>query len=49
MPCAGLVHRPMSAMVWQEGNYTGCEADRKRRLGEEAAQPHRIRHKPITR
>ena len=38
-----------SRVVWQEGNYTDYEADRKRRLGEAAAQPHRIRYKPITR
>jgi energy-dependent translational throttle protein EttA len=38
-----------SRVVWQEGNYADYEADRKRRLGEEAAQPHRIRYKPITR
>ncbi|MDQ3775445.1 MAG: energy-dependent translational throttle protein EttA [Pseudomonadota bacterium] len=38
-----------SRVVWQEGNYTDYEADRKRRLGEEAAQPHRIRYKPIIR
>jgi sulfate-transporting ATPase len=38
-----------SRVVWQEGNYTDYEADRKRRLGEEAAQPHRIRYKPMTR
>ena len=38
-----------SRVVWQEGNYTDYEADRKRRLGKEAAQPHRIRYKPITR
>jgi sulfate-transporting ATPase len=38
-----------SRVVWQEGNYTDYEADRKRRFGEEAAQPHRIRYKPITR
>ncbi|MGH8585534.1 MAG: energy-dependent translational throttle protein EttA [Gammaproteobacteria bacterium] len=38
-----------SRVVWQEGNYTDYEADRKRRLGEEATQPHRIRYKPITR
>jgi hypothetical protein len=36
-------------VVWQEGSYTDYEADRKRRLGEEAAQPHRIRYKPISR
>jgi energy-dependent translational throttle protein EttA len=38
-----------SRVVWQEGNYTDYETDHKRRLGEEAAQPHRIRYKPITR
>jgi energy-dependent translational throttle protein EttA len=38
-----------SRVVWQEGNYADYEADRNRRLGEEAAQPHRIRYKPITR
>ena len=38
-----------SRVVWQEGNYADYEVDRKRRLGEEAAQPHRIRYKPITR
>ena len=38
-----------SRVVWQEGNYTDYEADRKRRLGEEAAQPHRIRYKPMIR
>ena len=38
-----------SRVIWQEGNYTDYEADRKRRLGEEAAQPHRIRYKPISR
>lgn len=31
------------------GNYQEYEADKKRRLGEEAAKPKRIRYKPITR
>ena len=30
-----------------EGNYQDYEADRKRRLGAEAEQPHRIRYKPL--
>ncbi|MGH6953878.1 MAG: energy-dependent translational throttle protein EttA, partial [Alphaproteobacteria bacterium] len=30
-----------SKVVWFEGNYEGYEADRKRRLGAEADQPHR--------
>jgi ATP-binding cassette ChvD family protein len=38
-----------SQVVWFEGNYEDYEADRKRRLGEEADQPHRIRYKPLTR
>jgi energy-dependent translational throttle protein EttA len=32
---------------WFEGNYQDYEADRKRRLGAEADQPHRIRCKPL--
>jgi hypothetical protein len=32
-----------------EGNYADYEADRRRRLGAEAAQPHRIRYRPLTR
>jgi len=38
-----------SQMVWFEGNYADYEADRHRRLGAEADQPHRIRYKPLTR
>ena len=34
-----------SQVVWFEGNYQAYEADRKRRLGAEADQPHRIRYK----
>jgi ATP-binding cassette ChvD family protein len=36
-----------SEVVWFEGNYADYEADLKRRKGEDAAQPHRIRYKPI--
>ena len=36
-----------SQAVWFEGNYQDYEADRKRRLGAEAAQPHRIRYKKL--
>ena len=32
-----------SKVVWYEGNYSEYEADRKKRLGKEADQPHRIR------
>ncbi len=31
------------------GNYREYEEDKRRRLGEEAARPHRLRYKPITR
>jgi ATP-binding cassette ChvD family protein len=34
-------------VVWFEGNYQDYEADRKRRLGTEAEQPHRLRHKKL--
>jgi len=36
-----------SKVVWFEGNYADYEADRKRRLGDEAENPHRIRFKPL--
>ena len=38
-----------SQAVWFEGNYADYEADRKRRLGAAAEQPHRIKYKPLTR
>ncbi|MGD8277321.1 MAG: energy-dependent translational throttle protein EttA [Gemmatimonadota bacterium] len=38
-----------SRVFWYEGNYQEYEADRRRRLGAEAEQPHRIRYKPLTR
>jgi ATP-binding cassette ChvD family protein len=37
-----------SQVVWFEGNYQDYEADRKRRLGAAADQPHRIRYKKLT-
>ncbi|WP_457673882.1 energy-dependent translational throttle protein EttA [Thiolapillus sp.] len=36
-----------SKVTWFEGNYEDYEADRKRRLGEAADQPHRIKYKRI--
>jgi len=36
-----------SKTTWFEGNYADYEADRTRRLGAEAAQPHRIRYKRL--
>jgi energy-dependent translational throttle protein EttA len=38
-----------SQVVWFEGNYQDYEADRKKRLGGEAEQPHRLRYKPLSR
>jgi sulfate-transporting ATPase len=38
-----------SQTVWFEGNYADYEVDRRRRLGAEADQPHRIKYKPLTR
>jgi ATP-binding cassette ChvD family protein len=34
-------------VVWFEGNYQDYEADRKRRLGADAEQPHRLRFKKL--
>jgi sulfate-transporting ATPase len=36
-----------SQVVWFEGNYADYEADRKRRLGADAEQPHRIKFKRL--
>jgi ATPase subunit of ABC transporter with duplicated ATPase domains len=38
-----------SEVRWWEGNFTDYEADRKKRLGVEADQPHRLRYKPLLR
>jgi energy-dependent translational throttle protein EttA len=38
-----------SEVVWFEGNYQDYEADRKRRLGAAAEQPHRIKYRKLTR
>ncbi len=38
-----------SQVVWFEGNYQEYVEDYKRRKGDEAVQPHRIRYKPLTR
>ena len=36
-----------SQVVWFEGNYQDYEADRRRRLGAEADQPHRIKYRKL--
>jgi ATPase subunit of ABC transporter with duplicated ATPase domains len=38
-----------SQVVWFEGNYQDYESDRKRRLGVDADQPHRIKYRKLTR
>ncbi len=38
-----------SEVRWFEGNFSDYEADRKKRLGVDADQPHRIRYKPLVR
>jgi ATP-binding cassette ChvD family protein len=38
-----------SEVVWFEGNYQDYEVDRKRRLGTDADQPHRIKYRKLTR
>ena len=38
-----------SHVEWFEGNYQAYEEDKKRRLGVDAAQPTRIKYKPISR
>jgi len=36
-----------STVTWFEGNYSDYEEDRKRRLGDDAMNPHRIKYKPL--
>jgi energy-dependent translational throttle protein EttA len=38
-----------SQVVWYEGNYEAYEEDKKRRLGAEAAVPHRVKYKKFSR
>jgi ATPase subunit of ABC transporter with duplicated ATPase domains len=38
-----------SEVRWWEGNFSDYEADRHRRLGTEADQPHRLAYKPLVR
>jgi len=37
-----------SEVLWYEGNYQDYEADRKRRLGKDADQPHRIKYRKLS-
>ena len=38
-----------SEVRWWEGNFSDYEADRRKRLGVSADQPHRIKYKPLVR
>jgi sulfate-transporting ATPase len=38
-----------SRVIWFEGNYSEYEADRKKRLGSAADQPHRLKYRQLTR
>jgi ATP-binding cassette ChvD family protein len=38
-----------SRVVWYDGNYSEYEEDKRKRLGAEADQPHRIRYRQMTR
>ena len=38
-----------SQVVWFQGNYAEYDADLRRRLGDDAGNPHRLRFKPLTR
>jgi ATP-binding cassette ChvD family protein len=38
-----------SEVRWFEGNFSDYEADRHKRLGTDADQPHRLRYKPLVR
>jgi energy-dependent translational throttle protein EttA len=43
-----LAFESNSEVVWFEGNYQEYVEDYRRRKGEDASQPHRIRYKPLT-
>ena len=38
-----------SRVFWFDGNYSEYEEDKRKRLGQEAAEPHRIRYRQMTR
>ncbi|MBS1186422.1 MAG: ABC-type transport system, duplicated ATPase domain component protein [Burkholderiaceae bacterium] len=44
-----FLDRGDSQVTFFDGNYQEYEADKKKRLGEEAAKPKRLRYKPVTR
>ncbi len=44
-----LAFEGSSNVFWYEGSYSEYETDRKRRLGVDADQPHRIKYRKLTR
>ena len=44
-----LAFEDEAEVVWFEGNFSDYEADRRKRLGASADQPHRLRYKPLVR
>ncbi|MDK1023814.1 MAG: energy-dependent translational throttle protein EttA [Gammaproteobacteria bacterium] len=42
-----LAFEENSAQVWFDGNYSDYEADLKRRLGDKALQPHKVKYKKL--
>ena len=38
-----------SHVEWFEGNFASYEEDKKRRLGADSVEPHRIKYRPISR
>jgi energy-dependent translational throttle protein EttA len=44
-----LAYEGDSHVEWFEGNFEAYEEDKKRRLGAQAVEPHRIKYKPISR
>jgi energy-dependent translational throttle protein EttA len=44
-----LAFEDESQVAFFSGNYQEYEADKRKRLGEEAARPHRIRYKPLAK
>jgi energy-dependent translational throttle protein EttA len=44
-----LAFEDESQVKWYDGTWSEYEADRRKRLGAEADQPHRVKYKPLTR
>ena len=44
-----LAFEDEAEVVWFEGNFSDYEAERRKRLGVSAEQPHRLRYKPLVR